>query len=54
MDAKFKGEEILRKSGLDYCVVRPGGLTDTSGGESLLAVGMSHTSKIVFGYTKHI
>merc|ERR1719408_337824 len=26
MDAKFRGEEALRASGVDYCIVRPGGL----------------------------
>jgi uncharacterized protein YbjT (DUF2867 family) len=26
MDAKFRGEEALRASGIDYCIVRPGGL----------------------------
>lgn len=28
MDAKFAGEELLRKSGADFTVVRPGGLQD--------------------------
>jgi len=31
MDKKFLGEEVLRRSGLEYCIVRPGGLT---GGET--------------------
>lgn len=31
MDNKFLGEEVLRKSGMEYCIVRPGGLT---GGET--------------------
>lgn len=29
---KLKGEEHLRESGLDYVIVRPGGLKDTPGG----------------------
>lgn len=29
---KFKGEQVLRKSGLDYVIIRPGGLKDTPGG----------------------
>jgi len=29
---KFKGEEALRQSGVDYTIVRPGGLMDTPGG----------------------
>jgi uncharacterized protein YbjT (DUF2867 family) len=29
---KFKGEEVLRKSGVAYTIVRPGGLTDDEGG----------------------
>jgi uncharacterized protein YbjT (DUF2867 family) len=33
---KFKGEEVLRKNGIAYTVVRPGGLTDEPGGESAL------------------
>ena len=31
---KFKGEEALRDSGVDYTIVRPGGLLDSPGGES--------------------
>lgn len=26
MDAKFAGEQALRRHGIDYCIVRPGGL----------------------------
>jgi len=32
LDWKLKGEEALRHSGLDYAIVRPGGLKDTPGG----------------------
>ena len=30
---KFKGEEAVRNSGVPYTIVRPGGLTDDTGGE---------------------
>ena len=30
------GEEALRRSGVDYCVVRPGGLTDGPAGQATL------------------
>ena len=39
MDAKFEGENLLRKSGVDFTVVRPGGLMDApapSGASSLV------------------
>ncbi|MEW5300803.1 MAG: hypothetical protein WDW36_003708 [Sanguina aurantia] len=36
MDAKFKGENALRSSGISYTVVRPGGLTKGPGGEGQL------------------
>lgn len=32
LDWKLKGEEALRQSGLNYAIVRPGGLKDTPGG----------------------
>ena len=39
MDAKFAGEGLLRESGIDYVVVRPGGLTEGSAlGASSLVV----------------
>ena len=31
LDWKLKGEEVLRKSGLEYIIIRPGGLKDTPG-----------------------
>ena len=34
LDWKLKGEDVLRSSGLIYTVVRPGGLTDESGGKN--------------------
>jgi len=33
---KFKGEEALRDSGVDYTIVRPGGLINTPGGKDAL------------------
>jgi len=30
LDWKFKGEEVLRQSGLNYTIIRPGGLKDNS------------------------
>ena len=38
MDEKFKGEEALRASGLEYTVVRPGGLKDLPAGQSKLVI----------------
>jgi uncharacterized protein YbjT (DUF2867 family) len=39
LDWKLKGEETLRKSGLDYAIVRPGCLKDTPGGQRMLTFG---------------
>jgi uncharacterized protein YbjT (DUF2867 family) len=36
LDWKLKGEETLRDSGLDYAIIRPGGLMDTPGGHQNL------------------
>jgi uncharacterized protein YbjT (DUF2867 family) len=36
MDNKYKGEQALRKSGVPYTVVRPGGLTNAPAGQHLL------------------
>ncbi|MFW5713340.1 MAG: SDR family oxidoreductase [Brevefilum sp.] len=33
---KLKGEEVLRQSGLEYVIIRPGGLMDTPGGKRRL------------------
>lgn len=41
---KFKGEEVLRNSGLTYTVVRPGGLTNTPGGEQKLTFAQGDIS----------
>jgi len=36
LEYKLKGEDILRESGLDYLIIRPGGLKDTEGGKKSL------------------
>ena len=36
LEWKFKGEEVLRASQMDYGIIRPGGLKDTPGGERRL------------------
>jgi uncharacterized protein YbjT (DUF2867 family) len=36
---KFRGEEVLRTSGLTYTIIRPGGLTDVPGGREKVEVG---------------
>ena len=33
---KLKGEDVLRNSGMDYLIIRPGGLKDTAGGKKSL------------------
>ncbi len=38
LDWKKKGEEVLRQSGLDYAIIRPGGLLNTPGGNCTLIV----------------
>ena len=32
MDAKYAGEQALRSSGVDYTIIRPGGLSNGPGG----------------------
>jgi uncharacterized protein YbjT (DUF2867 family) len=39
LDCKLKGEDVLRQSGLDYTIIRPGGLTDKPGGSNALIFG---------------
>ncbi|HMF32650.1 MAG TPA: SDR family oxidoreductase [Candidatus Lokiarchaeia archaeon] len=36
LDWKFQGEEYLRNSGLQYTIVRPGGLNDEPGGQAAI------------------
>lgn len=36
LDYKLKGEDSLRNSGMDYLIIRPGGLKDTAGGKNNL------------------
>lgn len=38
LDWKLKGENVLRTSGLNYTIIRPGGLTDESGGKTGLRI----------------
>ncbi|KAG2500712.1 hypothetical protein HYH03_001477 [Edaphochlamys debaryana] len=39
MDNKLKGEDALRASGVDYTIVRPGGLGRQPGGQATLVTG---------------
>jgi len=41
---KFKGEEALRESGVDYTIVRPGGLINNPGGSERLVFAQGDTS----------
>jgi len=48
LDWKLKGENVLRKSGLPYTIIRPGGLTNNPGGTRRLfiAQGDKITGKV--------
>jgi uncharacterized protein YbjT (DUF2867 family) len=39
LEWKFKSEQVLQESGLEYAIVRPGGLTDAPGGKQTLLFG---------------
>jgi hypothetical protein len=39
----FSRQAYLVNSGLDYCIIHPGGLKDTPGGERELLVGVNDT-----------
>lgn len=39
MDNKLKGEDLLRQSGANYTIIRPGGLTNGPGGKEELKIG---------------
>ena len=43
MDEKYKGEEALRSSGLEYTVVRPGGLNNEPAGQKKLIAAQGDT-----------
>jgi uncharacterized protein YbjT (DUF2867 family) len=43
LDWKLKGENVLRSSGLNYTIIRPGGLTDESGGKTALRIEQGDT-----------
>lgn len=38
LDWKSKGEDVLRQSGMEYAIIRPGGLTDTRGGKNTIHI----------------
>lgn len=42
MDFKFAGEQLLRKSGVEYCIVRPGQLGDAPLGQEKLLVAQTN------------
>lgn len=44
---KMKNEDYLRASGLNYTIVRPGGLTDKTGGEQLVVLEQGDEWKVV-------
>ena len=48
---RFKGEEYLRASGLDYTIVRPGGLQDRPAGEQGLIISQGDNWKPVLRST---
>ena len=43
LDWKLKGENVLRTSGLNYTIIRPGGLTDEAGGKTGLRLAQGDT-----------
>jgi len=43
LDWKLKGENVLRTSGLNYTIIRPGGLTDESGGKTAFRIEQGDT-----------
>ncbi len=43
LDWKLKSEQVLRESGLEYAIVRPGGLTDVPDGRQILLFGQGDT-----------
>ena len=44
---KLKNEDYLRASGLNYTIVRPGGLTDKAGGNQLIVLEQGDEWKVV-------
>jgi uncharacterized protein YbjT (DUF2867 family) len=42
MDFKYAGEHLLRSSGNDYCIIRPGELSDGPLGEAQLHIGQTN------------
>ena len=52
MDFKFAGEKLLRLSGIDYTIVRPGRLLDDEGGKSKFHVAQTNASFMSTGITR--
>ena len=52
MDFKFAGEKLLRLSGIDYTIVRPGRLLDDEGGKSKFHVAQTNASFMSSGITR--
>lgn len=46
MDYKLKGEELLRKSGAAYTIIRPGHLTNSTGGSNELDIGQGDGGRL--------
>jgi uncharacterized protein YbjT (DUF2867 family) len=53
MDFKFAGEKLLRISGVDYTIVRPGQLLDGDGGKSSFHVAQTNGSFMRTGITRN-
>ena len=52
MDFKFAGEKILRLSGMEYTIVRPGRLLDGEGGKSNFHVAQTNSSFMSTGISR--
>lgn len=47
MDNKFEGEEALRKAGVSYTIIRPGGLTDKPQLRKLISGNVNQTPSLL-------
>jgi uncharacterized protein YbjT (DUF2867 family) len=52
MDFKFAGEKLLRLSGVDYSIVRPGRLLDEEGGSSNFHVAQTNSTFMSTGISR--
>ena len=52
MDFKFAGEKLLRVSGMEYTIVRPGRLLDGEGGKSNFHVAQTNSSFMSSGISR--